>query len=180
MLLLYFHLQIFRDLISVWNGLSWCNIRTAEAFLVTFLFRYNHNTGFMWPESQGEDNFLVITRLKVYLMEYWICDMTWFCAIEQTHYQLGHCKLSMKCIFLSEPLFLYLENYAKIESEVMDLKTHAKSELSSQGFTDDSIHYEIFLHMRYKGTDCALMCTVKRELTSEQDYQAFLQTFLDK
>lgn len=31
--------------------------------------------------------------------------------------------------------------------------------MTAQGFDKDSIEYEIFLHMRYKGTDCALMCT---------------------
>lgn len=31
-------------------------------------------------------------------------------------------------------------------------------ELKKQGFSDNQLHTEPFLHLRYEGTDCALMC----------------------
>jgi len=45
----------------------------------------------------------------------------------------------------------------RIHSTVEELGGKCKSKLLNQGFTHQQIQLEPFLHMRYKGTDCALM-----------------------
>lgn len=45
----------------------------------------------------------------------------------------------------------------RIESRVKVLAQRAQDELHRQGFAHDRIHTDIFLHMRYDGTDTALM-----------------------
>ena len=39
------------------------------------------------------------------------------------------------------------------------LEGKCKTKIKSQGFKDSQIAMEPFLHMRYHGTDCALMCS---------------------
>ncbi|XP_034950692.1 5-oxoprolinase [Chelonus insularis] len=65
------------------------------------------------------------------------------------------------------------------------LKENVKKKLYNQGFTDDQIKFEYYLHLRYEGTDCALMCTPKILNTSEHEkecpkYGDFESTFLER
>lgn len=63
------------------------------------------------------------------------------------------------------------ENLGKLNGLLDELSNNAIGKLSSQGFSRANIHTERYLHMRFKGTDCALMCT-KGSLESYKD--AFL------
>lgn len=38
-------------------------------------------------------------------------------------------------------------------------------ELKKQGFSDNQLHTEPFLHLRYEGTDTALMCSASYDNT---------------
>lgn len=51
------------------------------------------------------------------------------------------------------------ENFAYIKKRLAELTAKCKHELILQGFTDDQIKIDTYLHLRYDGTDCALMCT---------------------
>ena len=80
--------------------------------------------------------------------------------------------------------FLSSGNFSRIELEVDKLKQLTSKELIAQGFTTDNIDYEVYLHLRYKGTDCALMCSTHEERRLDDAeamcYDAFLTTFLQK
>ena len=73
---------------------------------------------------------------------------------------------------------------AKIEDEACKIISICHEELSSQGFSDDAISYDVYLNMRYKGTDCALMCTGVRGKSDNSRFGTkfgdFEQTFLHK
>lgn len=73
-------------------------------------------------------------------------------------------------------------NVLRIEADIESLKSVCFEELCSQGFGKDSVSYEVFLHMRYQGTDCALMCmgadNTVHEFTTK--YGDFYQTFIHK
>lgn len=63
------------------------------------------------------------------------------------------------------------------------LAARARKKLAQQGFDYLQIHVESFLHLRYEGTDCALMCSPK--LDSENSSESpkhgdFLATFLER
>ena len=60
-----------------------------------------------------------------------------------------------------------------ISRVVEELKSKCRVSLKSQGFTESQIGLEPFLHMRYEGTDCALMC-------SGAGGRDFLDTFLER
>ena len=55
-----------------------------------------------------------------------------------------------------------------------ELEGKCREKLLAQGFEVERIRTEAFLHMRYSGTDCALMCSEKR---NNGDYMA---TFLER
>lgn len=55
------------------------------------------------------------------------------------------------------------------------------NELKKQGFSDNQLHTEPFLHLRYDGTDCALMCSSSNDGNSKNSspvYDDFLSGFL--
>ncbi|KAK0077725.1 hypothetical protein PV326_009864, partial [Microctonus aethiopoides] len=65
------------------------------------------------------------------------------------------------------------------------LSNEVRDKLNKQGFTDDKITLEYYLHMRYDGTDCALMCTSLKsngKNIQEQipNYGNFSETFLER
>lgn len=67
-----------------------------------------------------------------------------------------------------------VENLAKLNRNLDELADTCVRQLKAQGFHEDKIRTERFLHMRYQGTDCALMCTVD----GDDDYMAaFLQRY---
>lgn len=49
------------------------------------------------------------------------------------------------------------ENYDKIDERIDYLKSQSRKKLIDQGFTDDKIDYELYLNLRYTGTDFAIM-----------------------
>lgn len=51
------------------------------------------------------------------------------------------------------------ENMPALASSLEGLANKCKDALRRQGFDDSQIEFERYLHMRYQGTDCALMCT---------------------
>lgn len=55
-------------------------------------------------------------------------------------------------------------------------------ELKKQGFSDNELHTEPFLHLRYDGTDCALMCAASDNdlVNSNSVNRDFLSSFLTK
>ena len=61
------------------------------------------------------------------------------------------------------------------------LETECRNVLQAQGFKNDQIETLTFLHMRYEGTDCALMCLP--DLTSSEmktKHGDFLKTFIER
>lgn len=51
------------------------------------------------------------------------------------------------------------ESFGYLDERIDFLMQKCVEELRSQGFEENQISTEAFLHMRYSGTDCALMCT---------------------
>ncbi|KAK9890948.1 hypothetical protein WA026_013289 [Henosepilachna vigintioctopunctata] len=65
------------------------------------------------------------------------------------------------------------EEFFYFEERFEHLKQQARIRLTEQGFSEDSIALEPYLHMRYEGTDCAIMIGV-----DEMSFEAFLNGFL--
>lgn len=51
------------------------------------------------------------------------------------------------------------DSFEYLDKKIEELERTCERELQKQGFDDSSISTEAFLHMRYEGTDCALMCS---------------------
>jgi len=62
------------------------------------------------------------------------------------------------------------------------MEAKVRTRLHEQGFADSQITTESFLHLRYEGTDCALMCTpANQNLESiTTRHGNFLATFLER
>lgn len=71
-----------------------------------------------------------------------------------------------------------VDNFAHFLSRFQALSVSCKRELKKQGFVDKNIHLEPYLHMRYDGTDCALMCGTN--LNETLTYDNFLNKFLNR
>lgn len=69
------------------------------------------------------------------------------------------------------------ENFGHFLKRFEVLGEQCRSELRRQGFADENIILEPYLHMRYDGTDCALMCTPS---SGEVNYDQFLSTFFER
>lgn len=50
------------------------------------------------------------------------------------------------------------ENFPFLRDRLQQLEAECRAKLFDEGFAEDSISCEAFLHLRYDGTDCALMC----------------------
>ncbi|XP_070518965.1 5-oxoprolinase isoform X2 [Cardiocondyla obscurior] len=74
------------------------------------------------------------------------------------------------------------ENFAHLDDRLDAMEAKVRSKLRAQGFTDSQIQTEPFLHLRYEGTDCALMCTAanKKIIGSTTRHGDFLITFLER
>ncbi|XP_022798938.1 5-oxoprolinase-like isoform X3 [Stylophora pistillata] len=59
------------------------------------------------------------------------------------------------------------DSFQYLEGRIDSLRQQCVDELKLQGFDDEQISTEIYLHMRYDGTDCALMCYVSLCQTEE-------------
>ena len=60
------------------------------------------------------------------------------------------------------------QNIKELNSQLHNLKVKSVDKLMAQGFTENLISVEYFLHMRYRGTDCALMCPMETTDTPEK------------
>ena len=64
------------------------------------------------------------------------------------------------------------------------LKATSRTRLEAQGFSDDTIAYETYLNMRYRGTESALMVLKPSQEVAESKYQgnewAFDQVFIEQ
>lgn len=66
------------------------------------------------------------------------------------------------------------KEFTFFEKRFDHLKQQARNRLMDQGFTEDMISLEPYLHMRYDGTDCAIMVGGR-----EIGFEGFLKSFLD-
>ncbi|XP_032687152.1 5-oxoprolinase isoform X2 [Odontomachus brunneus] len=74
------------------------------------------------------------------------------------------------------------ESFDRLDDRLDEIEAKVQSKLRAQGFTDAQIETQPFLHLRYQGTDCALMCTPsacrsERKCTRHGD---FLASFLER
>ncbi|KAH1001014.1 hypothetical protein HUJ04_013277 [Dendroctonus ponderosae] len=72
------------------------------------------------------------------------------------------------------------ENFAYFDARLDALKRQCLQQLQEQGFRDSDIVVEPYLHMRYDGTDCALMCAPTRPQEGETPtkHGDFLRSFI--
>lgn len=61
--------------------------------------------------------------------------------------------------FVQHGFFFFSEFFKRVDERFDVLENKVIQKLKKQGFTDDKIKTEYFLHLRYEGTDCSLMCT---------------------
>lgn len=62
----------------------------------------------------------------------------------------------------------------------MTLKHECRAKLQKQGFSDSEIDLESFLHLRYDGTDCALMCSAEKSSKVSPEDGDFETKFLNR
>ncbi|KAF3703507.1 5-oxoprolinase [Channa argus] len=75
---------------------------------------------------------------------------------------------------VQEPCSLQYERrcFSKLDLRVKQLSKQCHDTLCARGFTSSQITTEAFLHMRYEGTDCALMVTATGYPSNPQSCQA--------
>ena len=74
----------------------------------------------------------------------------------------------------------FIENFRYINQRLDVLSRRCIDSLVQQGFSRDQVHAEPFLHMRYDGTDCALLCEPGSNRDSSVIYGDFEQSFTEK
>ncbi|CAK9794957.1 OPLAH [Anthophora quadrimaculata] len=73
------------------------------------------------------------------------------------------------------------ESFERLDERMDNLEKKVRAKLTAQGFTDSHIVTEPFLHLRYEGTDCALMCTPSKNPEHKGTRHGnFLTTFLER
>lgn len=77
---------------------------------------------------------------------------------------------------------LLLDSFVYLDGRLSALEQICCAELTRQGFHADQISMEYFLHLRYDGTDCALMCSPLEsdEKSPSPQHGDFLQSFLNR
>ncbi|GJQ79107.1 hypothetical protein Trydic_g5362 [Trypoxylus dichotomus] len=70
-------------------------------------------------------------------------------------------------------------NFTYFSDRLEVLGEQCIEELKKQGFDEESIELDYYLHMRYDGTDCALMCN-PAELNAGTRHGDFLKSFIDR
>ncbi|KAF4532075.1 hypothetical protein B566_EDAN013405, partial [Ephemera danica] len=63
------------------------------------------------------------------------------------------------------------ENFSYLDERLSALEVECRERLLSQGLTKEQIRTEPFLHLRYEGTDCALMCGPDPAVSANHRYQ---------
>lgn len=85
-----------------------------------------------------------------------------------------------------EPCGLELHeiNSSELKARLDKLSQECLNKLKSQGFTENQITLEPYLHLRYEGTDCALMCSPQSDGKADggyiSSYGDFSKTFLER
>ncbi|XP_033924706.1 5-oxoprolinase, partial [Melopsittacus undulatus] len=74
------------------------------------------------------------------------------------------------------------ESFPLLEQRIRELEWECRRALREQGYTEDQIHTDSFLHLRYSGTDFALMCSAKGHPVTATSCGAgdFLAAFLER
>jgi 5-oxoprolinase (ATP-hydrolysing) len=74
------------------------------------------------------------------------------------------------------------ESFLHLDERLTVLAEQCHMELEKQGFKPEQIHTEAYLHMRYEGTDCALMCTASPSSAAKNTckHGDFQKTFLER
>ncbi|NXJ55821.1 OPLA oxoprolinase, partial [Spizaetus tyrannus] len=75
------------------------------------------------------------------------------CAIARA---LGMSRAQAPCALRYEPA-----TFPRLDGRIAALERECRDALRAQGFSGEQIRTEAFLHLRYEGTDCALMCSAK-------------------
>lgn len=75
-----------------------------------------------------------------------------------------------------------LENFPYLNERITALSSKCINELKKQGFSDTQLHTEPFLHLRYDGTDCAIMCSANNDCVDNFStvHGNFLSGFLSR
>lgn len=78
--------------------------------------------------------------------------------------------------------FFELENFAFLDDRLAKLANECRNKLVLQGFAVEQVKIKPFLHLRYKGTDCALMCSSSDEKSALDlmQYGDFMSAFLER
>lgn len=73
------------------------------------------------------------------------------------------------------------ESFQYLDERLNVLAKQCQVELQKQGFKPEQIHTEAYLHLRYEGTDCALMCTANSDSEAKTcKHGDFQKTFLER
>lgn len=76
---------------------------------------------------------------------------------------------------------MFLESFPRLDERLDVLEKKVREKLTAQGFRDSHIEIESFLHLRYQGTDCALMCIANQNTQKKgMKHGDFLTTFLER
>ncbi|KAM6226095.1 LOW QUALITY PROTEIN: 5-oxoprolinase, partial [Porphyrio hochstetteri] len=72
--------------------------------------------------------------------------------------------------------------FPRLEQRIAALEQQCRDALRAQGFTEGQVGTEAFLHLRYEGTDCALMCSAKDHPPTPRSCRAgdFLSAFTSR
>lgn len=74
----------------------------------------------------------------------------------------------------------YTENFKYFDDRLKILGDKCRNELLKQGFDEKHIVLEPYLHMRYDGTDCALMVPPSPASDSTPKSGDFLKSFVER
>lgn len=55
--------------------------------------------------------------------------------------------------------FVPVDNFSYLDERLTTLEHECQAKLQERGFSPNEIELERFLHLRYEGTDCGLMCS---------------------
>ncbi|XP_049939893.1 5-oxoprolinase [Schistocerca serialis cubense] len=75
------------------------------------------------------------------------------------------------------------DSFTYLDERLDALEAECRQKLMEQGFATEQIETEPFLHLRYEGTDCALMCCprkMSKNSVSECKHGDFKETFLQR
>lgn len=72
------------------------------------------------------------------------------------------------------------DNFEFVNTSLNQLQAECVEKMKSQGFEDSHIETEVYLHLRYEGTDCALMCKATEPGPGHPKHGNFLSSFFER